>query len=135
MLPLYGLDLESKYTEHKDALSSLTEEDIYTAEEMLDQEDKNLFAIKELKPNKSCSFRLSYISSYLFVRGCIERIEEKFSLNKIESIQRFLEIIHNSKYISAWLIFDIADNLGLDREELLAGKNLQKAILEKIKKE
>lgn len=53
---------------------------------MLDSEKDNSFGSETILPNKSCSFRLSYISSYLFVRGCLETIAKKNNLSKRESI-------------------------------------------------
>lgn len=132
-LPLYGLDLEHKYISHKEALINLKEKDIYTVEELLEQEENNSFGDKYLLPNKTCSFRLSYISSYLFVRGCIETIEKKFKISKIDSINYFLEMIYKCNFINAWRIFSIADQLGLDKEELYSGKSLQIQVLESIK--
>lgn len=134
-IPLYILNLQKKYTSHTEALINLEEHQILTAEELLEEEDKYMFGVTEILPNKTCSFRSSYISSYLFVRGCIKKIEEKYKLNKVDSLQKFFKMLYSSKYINAWLIFDIADFLGLDRDQLLTGKALQLSVLEDIKKE
>jgi len=101
---------------------------------LLDMEKNNNFRAKMLLPDGSftsnlssgvCSFDLSYISSYLFVRGCIETLEAKFSLNKINATQKFLELIRSSACTGEWLIFDIANALDVPKEELLNGKSLQ----------
>ena len=134
-IPLYILDLQKEYTSHTEALIKLDEKQILTAKELLEEEANYTFGATEILPNKTCSFRLSYISSYLFVRGCIKKIEEKYRINKIDSLQKFLEMLYLSNYISVWLIFDIADFLGLDREQLLTSKELQLSILEDIKNE
>ena len=133
-IPLYILDLQKQFTSHTEALIKLDEKQILTAKELL-EEDNYTFGITEILPNKTCSFKLSYISSYLFVRGCIKRIEEKYKINKVDSLQKFLEMLYSSNYINAWLIFDIADFLGLDRNQLLTGKELQLSVLEDIKNE
>ncbi len=132
-IPLYILDLQNKYVDHTEALLDMDESQISTAEELLNEEENNQFGVAELLPNKSCSFRYSYISSYLFVRGCIKKIEEKYSVDKIKGLQMFLEMLYNCRYKSAWRIFDIADFLGLDRIQLLEGKDLQLNVLEDIK--
>jgi len=132
-IPLYILDLEDKYTSHKEALMNLNEEQILTAGELLDEEETDSFGIKELLPNKTCSFRFSYISSYLFVRGCIKTIEEKHHVDKIQALQLFLNMLYSSKYLSAWLIYDIADFLKIDREKLLNTKDVQLKALKDIK--
>lgn len=131
-LTLYALDYESLYEEHQNMIISLKKEEILTAEELLQQEREGTFGVKAILPNKTCSFRYSYISSYLFVRGCIETIVKTFDLSKIEAIQYFLEVIHQSSCQEEYLIFDIADALGISRDELLNGKQMQLNVIENI---
>ena len=129
-LSLYILDLEESFNEYKEALKIVKEDQIYTAQELINQEKENTFGKEELLPNKSCSFRLSYISSYLFVRGLIEKIEEQEKLTKEESAQYFLEMIKNNNKEN--LIEDIAKKLNIEQEELLNGKQMQLNILKEI---
>lgn len=131
-LSLYTLDLEEKFDEYIEALKQIKENQIYTVQELINQERDNTFGKEALLPNKSCSFRLSYISSYLFVRGLIETIEEKQNLSKQEATQHLLEKIRQSKYNNEWLIFDIADQIDIEKEELLNAKELQIETLDKI---
>lgn len=125
VLPLYILDYEKKFRHHYECILSLSEEDILTVQELLDLEDKNEFAGYPLLPNASCSFDKAYVSSYLFVRGCINVIEDKFKLNKVDAMNKFLEIVRNSKYMCQYLVFDIANILEIDKEDLLNGKFIQ----------
>lgn len=125
VLPLYILDYEKKFRQHYECILSLSEEDILTVQELLELEDKNEFAGYSLLPNASCSFDRAYVSSYLFVRGCINVIEKKFKINKIEAMNKFLEIIMNSMYMHQFLVFDIAAALDVDKEDLLNGKFIQ----------
>lgn len=131
-LPLYALGFEELFDEHRNAIINLNEKQILSAKEIIDSERDNSFGIEALLPNKSCSFRLSYISSYLFVRGCMETIAKKYNLSKEQSVQRFLEIVKESDNYDEWLIFDIADVLDMPREELLYGKKMQLEILHSI---
>lgn len=131
-LSLYTLDLEKEFDEHRKALEQLNEKQIYTAKELINQEQNNTFGKEALLPNKSCSFRLSYISSYLFVRGIMKTIEQKQNISKQEATQYFLEMIRQSKYNNEWLIFDIADQIGIEKDELLNGKELQIETLDTI---
>ena len=62
----------------------------------------------------------------------IKKIEEKHNIAKQEATQYFLEMIRQSNFTNEWLIFDIADSLDMDREELLNGKNLQIKVLEEL---
>jgi len=131
-LPLYALGLEEQFEEHRTALKNMKEEQIYTAQELLNSERNNTYGSEALLPDKSCSFRLSYISSYLFVRGCLEKISQTFNIKKEETIQHFLEIVKQSNSTNEWLIFDIADAINIPRDTLLNGKEMQKDILKKI---
>lgn len=131
-LPLYGLNMEKDFTEHKNALLNLEEEQILSVQEILKLEKDGTFGIETILQNKTCSFRLSYISSYLFVRGCMEIIAKKFDLKKEDAVQRFLEIVRESECINEWLIFDIADALDLSREELLNGKQIELEVLKSL---
>lgn len=134
-LPLYGLGLEEIFLEHRNLVTNLSKEQIFSAKEILDSEKDNSYGLKEALPNKSCSFRLSYISSYLFVRGCMETIVKKYNVSKERSIQHFLEIVKESDCYNEYLIYDIADALDLSREELLNGKKMQLELLKSLKKE
>ena len=59
-------------------------------------------------------------------------IEKKFKLHKIEAMQKFLEIIKNSNYYNEWLIFDIANVLEINKEELLNKKEMQIHIIKNM---
>ena len=131
-LPLYGLNMEKDFTEHNFALLNLEEEQILSVQEILKLEKDDTFGIETILQNKTCSFRISYISSYLFVRGCMEIIAKKFDLKKEDAVQRFLEIVRESECINEWLIFDIADALDLSREELLNGKQIELEVLKSL---
>lgn len=131
-VPLYVMGLENEFTEHKEVLSHLTINDIYTAHELLNQEYNKTFGKEEAVPNNTCSFRLSYISSYLFVRGCLETIVKSKKCTKEEAVQKFLEILRSSRCINEWLIFDIANAIGLDKDNLLDSKDLQLQVLNEI---
>lgn len=131
-LPLYILNLEDKFEEHKKMLMELDENQILTAQEILDSEKDGSFGSVAMLPNKSCSFRISYISSYLFVRGCIETIIENHNFSKVQAIQYFLEVVKQSNCRNEWLIYDIADAIGISRDELLNGKEFQIKALNSI---
>ena len=131
-LPLYSLNLEEKFKEHMDVVMNIKEEQILTAQQLINSQRDNSYGLEELVPNKSCSFRKSYISSYLFVMGCMYKIETMFNLSRKESTQLFLELVHQSNCTNEWLIYDIADVLDIPREELLNGKSIQLKAIKKI---
>lgn len=131
-LPLFVLGLEENFEKYKEAIKSMEENQIQSAEELLVLEKNGNFGMDTLISSNLCSFRLSYISSYLFVRGCMEIIIEKYNLSKAEATQYFLEIIKQSKCINEWLIYDIANIIGLPQNELLKGKQMQIKALSSI---
>ncbi len=132
VLPLYTMDYESKFDEHRDVLKKMKPDQIYSVKELLDMERNNTFYGKNIFRNRSCSFDLSYISSYLFVRACIEAIASKCNNDRVKATQKFLEIIKNSQYSSEWLINDLANILDIPQDELLYQKNWQIKTLENL---
>lgn len=132
-LPLYVLNLEEKFIEHRNILLGLKDDQIFSAKQLLDSEKDGTFGVDEVLPNKPCSFRYSYISAYLLIRGCIETIEDKYNISKVEAIQYFLEIVKQSENYDEWLIFDIANTMGINPETLLYGKDMQYKALNSIK--
>lgn len=128
-LPLYALDFEEIFDEHRNTIIELDESQIISAQELLNSEKKGIYGAGALLPNRSCSFRFSYISSYLLVRGCVETIAEKNNFSKAQAIQKFLEIVKQSNCSNEWLIYDIANSIGIPQDELLNGKHLQMKVL------
>lgn len=131
-LPLYILGYENQFNEYKEALKMLKEDQIFSAKELIEFSNKNEFNKGAVLPNKSCSFDYTYISSYLFIRVCIEAIEEKYNLNKEEAAQKFLEIVMQSSCSKEWHIYDIADSIGLSKEELLNSKKMQINVIKSL---
>lgn len=131
-LGLYALNLEEVYTEHKNLLIGLNENQILSAQEIINSQKDNSFGNEVIFPNKTCSFRPSYISSYLFVRGCMEIISEKHNLSKAESLQYFLEIVKQSENYNEYFIYDIADAIDFPKNELLNGKSLQLNVIKSL---
>lgn len=134
-LPLYALNFEELFDEHRKLIINLSEEQVFSAQEILDSEKADSYGLEAILPNKSCSFRLSYISSYLFVRGCMEALAKKRNLSRKQSVQCFLEIVKQSDCSNEELIYDIADALELPRDELLNGKQMQLEVLQSLSME
>lgn len=128
-LPLYALGLEEIFDEYRNTIIELDENQIFSAQELLNSEKNGIYGAEAVLPNKSCSFRFSYISSYLFVRGCVETIAEKNNFSKKQAIQNFLEIVKQSNCSNEWLVYDIANSIGIPQDELLNGKQLQMKVL------
>lgn len=131
-LPLYALGFGEIFDEHRNVIINLNEEQILSAQELLNSCRDGSYGAEAILPNRTCSFRLSYISSYLFVRGCMETIAKKDNLSKEQAVQRFLEIVRASDCSNEWLIYDIAETLEEDKDELLDGKKMQLAALQAI---
>jgi hypothetical protein len=117
----YVLNYESKVKAYADLVKNLAPEEIYTANELLNTVDFHSDSV----PGKCCSFQKAYISSYLFIRGIIQKIEEKFNVDKVAAVQKFLELMRLSANGKEFLVYELADFIGMDREELLREKSLQ----------
>ena len=128
-LPLYALGFEEIFDEHRNTIIKLDENQILSAQELLNSEKKGTYGAEAVLPNRSCSFRFSYISSYLLVRGCVETIAEKNGFSKAQAIQYFLEIVKQSNCTNEWLIYDIANAIGIPQDDLLNDKQLQMKVL------
>lgn len=135
VLPLYILDYEKSFTEHKNAILSLNQGDIFTVSELFASEKDNSFWVTSIYPNKTCSFRYSYISSYLFIRWLLKTITEIKEVSKIWALQYFLEILKNSSYQHGRLVLDICDDLWLNPDEILNWKTLQNSAILSIKED
>jgi hypothetical protein len=97
---------------------------------LFSSEKDNSFWTTSIYPNRTCSFRYSYISSYLFIRWLLETIVEIKWLPKIWALQCLLELLKNSEYGKEWLIADMLDELWLNPNEIIKWKIMQnKAIL------
>ncbi len=131
-VPLYILGYEKIFEEHRNLITHLKQEQIYTAQELIIMEKEGNFGKKTRQENKGCSFDWSYISSYLFIRGYIIVLEKKFNLSKIEALQKFLEIVMNSPYRNQFLIFELADIIDYPHDKLLNSKYIQNIAIESI---
>lgn len=131
-LPLYTMDYEKVFDEHRNMIINLDSSKILSAQELIISAKENDFNEGTIAVNKSCSFDYTYISSYLFIRGCLEQISQKFNLNKILSTQKFLEIIRESNCINEWLVYDIAYAIGLNPNQLLNSIVIQLEVIKKM---
>ena len=134
VLPLYTMNYEEKFDEHREVIKNMKAEDIISPQELLAMEKDRSFGQKTRIPKKSCSFDWAYISSYLFVRGYIMKVAEKFGLDRVQATQKFLEIVRSSQCSNEWLIFDLAEAIGVSGDELLETKKLQLSAQEEIAK-
>lgn len=124
-IPLYGLELEDVFEKHKSLLSNIDESHIKSAKELIDESRNGNYGNKELINNSTCSFRESYLSSYLLVRGIIDTIIQLKKISREEAIQDFLELIKSAPYNGEYLIYEIANYINIPMEELLYEKSLQ----------
>lgn len=131
-LPLYTLNYEEKFLKHRELLKTLKKEQILSAQELIELEENNNFDSDTLISNTSCSFEIAYISSYLFVRGCLEIIEKKFNINRNQATQKFLEIMRQTRCFNQWLVFDIANAIGISQDILLNGKDVQLSVINNL---
>jgi hypothetical protein len=131
-LPLYVMDYEATFDEHRELLKTLTEEQIFSAQQLIKLSEDGKFNQPPLIEGRSCAFDPSYISAYLFVRGCLEKLAEKYNLSKVQAAQKFLEIIKFSTCMRQFLVFDIAKAIDMPKEELLHGKKMQLDVIKRL---
>ena len=93
--------------------------------------EESSYRAKEILLNCSCYFRISYISSYLLVRGCIERIK-KIEFIKSTSSSIFFKNCKTKCSWNEWLVYDIANALDIPKEKLLTSKEMQLTVLKNI---
>ncbi|MDR2269245.1 MAG: hypothetical protein LBD94_03625 [Rickettsiales bacterium] len=134
-LPLYILDYEKKFDEHREIIKSTTAGQIFSAAELIKMGRDRSFGMVTRIRHKTCSFDWSYISSYLFVRACLNIIESKFNFDKRTAAQKFLEIVRASQYSGEWLIVDLAQSIGANADILLNKKSYQLGQIERIRSE
>lgn len=125
MIPWYVMDYESKCPEHVTVVANT---DVYSANELL-----TTVSFRDVVENRSCSFQKSYISSYVFVRTIVEKIQEKFGVDKIGAMKMYLKKYSETKADKQFLVFEFAKMLDLDAEKLLNTTEYQKETLQKIK--
>jgi hypothetical protein len=102
--------------------------------ELLGMEKDGGFGVKTRVPHKSCSFDWAYVSSYLFVRGYVAALAKRSGSDRIAATQKFLETVRAAacEYGNEWLMYELADAIGMDSGELLETKNLQLAARKEI---
>jgi hypothetical protein len=130
VFPYYLMDYEKIDEKHREMIASLTESDILNSETLIYGFDKYV------DYSKPTQLRSAYISSYLLVRGILKQIEKKYNCDKISAMKKLMEYVrydsmnlYNNK---DYLVFSIADFIGMPREELHTGKSLQLSVQKNI---
>ena len=126
LVPWYLLDYENQIQSH---INTVLNNDIYTAGQILGT--PNVFS--DVVENRPASFQRSYISSYIFIRSIIEKIQEKRNLNKIDATKLWLKWIQETKKNRGFLVMEFAEKLDLDADKLLNTTEYQKEVLQKMK--
>lgn len=124
-LPLYTMGLEGEFDEHRAVIKNMKFDDILSPQELLAMGNEGTFYSTLQGLNKTGSFDRSYISSYLFVRGYMAEMGEKFGLDRKKTTQKFLETMRGSSSCNQWLVYDLAAVIGMPGDELLNTKKMQ----------
>ncbi|MBP5485719.1 MAG: hypothetical protein J6Y07_03375 [Alphaproteobacteria bacterium] len=126
LVPWYLLGYENRTQSH---INAVLNTDIYTAGQILGIPD----VFSDVVENRPASFQKSYISSYIFIRTIIEKIEEKYNLDKVSAAKLWLKRIQETRKNRGWLVKELAEKLGLDADKLLNTTEYQKEVLQKMK--
>jgi hypothetical protein len=106
-------------------------EDIITLEILIKRERQGTFYdFNNIR--KITGLQTNYTSSYLFVRGYMIMLEEKFGLDRIEAAQKFLDIV-SGLYEPYNGYSDLASPIGMSIDELYSSTTLQEIALNDIK--
>ena len=127
----YCFDYEDIFTTHRERLIDIKEEDIYTVKELLEQKE---FGLKGIEGTNICTYRYSYISSYLFMASILDHIKEKYNIDKKETVQVLFDALRNTPNYNRWLVDDLANLIDEDSEEMFSTKKLQLNYLNKLKR-
>ena len=132
-VPFYVLGFEDYNDNHRNMILNLKEEDIRTVKELIEEEKNQTYGDTSINDNKSCSYRHSYISSYLFIASILDYIKEKYQLDEKLSLQVFYKICKRAVFRGENMVYEMADELGLDAKELLESKKIQIDYINKLK--
>ena len=127
----YCFDYEDVFTNHRERLVEINEDDLYTVKELLEQKE---FGLKGIEGTNLCTYRYSYISSYLFMASILDHIKDKYNIDKKETAQILFEALRNTQNYNRWLVDDLADLIDEDSEEMYSTKKLQLEYLNKLKR-
>ena len=128
----YCFDYEDIFTNHRERLADIKEEDLYTIKELLEQSSE--FGLKGIEGTNICTYRYSYISSYLVMASVLDHIKEKYNIDKKETAQVLFETLRSTQNFNRWLVDDLAYLIDEDSEEMYSTKKLQLEYLNKLKR-
>ena len=132
LIPWYLLDYDIKDKNKSGKIRYHIDEvlsgDIYSADQLLGT--KNVFLDQVV--GATCAFQKSYISAYMFMRLIIEKIQEKYNLDKVAAVKMFLSWGPKTTNNSGLLITEFANKLGLNVEKLLYTTDYQKEVLQEM---
>ena len=130
----YTLGYENVCPLYNQTICQLKSEEIFSANMLMEFDRDGSFDFKgNSLQNKSCSFRLSYISSYLFVRACMEKIAEINNCDRLEATQKFLDMMLNINSFGFNMLFEIALKLGFDKDIFINTNQEQLKLIKNIK--
>lgn len=129
LVPWYILDYEKQLPLHLAAMKSMKK--VYTMNNLLNMRGHLVHEVF----NQYCSFQPSYMSAYLWMRAVIEQIRMKYSLSKVDAMQKFLEFYRVSGMDRQWFVRDIAENFDMDYDKLLNSTYYQTKVINQIEQE
>jgi hypothetical protein len=121
--PYYLLDYEERDEAHRKLIADLSADDIFNARILACKFDE----LADYSVRKRAQERSNYISSYLLVRGILGKIEKKLVCGRVAAMKEFLMFLRKADNQKYFLIWDIANFIGMPSEELENEKSLQLA--------
>ena len=132
-VPLYVFDMEKDFTKHRDLITNLKEEDIIPINELYEQGDNNTFGDKKLNESYACTYRASYVSSYLAIASMIDHISKEYGIDKKKATSTFLDVAESTLGGNGMFLNSFASKIGMDFNTLYFGKEYQLEYINKVK--
>ena len=132
-VPYYVMNYEEIDEEHINLIANLNENDIKTAKELIMEEKDGTYGNESLSNNDSCSYRSSYVSSYLFVASLLDYIKTKYEIDRASALQVFYKLCKRAINRGENMLYEFADELNMDPQELIDSKSLQLSYINNVK--
>ena len=133
-VPYYALDYENKWDPHRNVLTSLKEEEIKSIKELIKEGRDGSYGNTGVEGKPGCTFRYSYISSYLACASILDHIKEKYMIEKKDTPQILFETLRSNKNYCEDLVKELSDALGMDYDTLYEKKDIQIEYIKKLKR-
>ena len=132
-VPYYVMGMEEDYPEHSEMMAKFNEDIIIPVEKLKINGVFDSLTNMKIINNSSCTFRASYVSSYLAVAALLEKYKDKYGVSKEEALQLFYDTLRgkNDSYYYEGIL---CDQLGINPNTFCNETEYQKEYVRKLKR-